>query len=65
LSQGSEAAADALRKTVALGADEVFLLQDEAFEKLDAFGTAQVLAAAVRRIGEYDLILCGRQAGDL
>jgi electron transfer flavoprotein beta subunit len=40
------------------------LLQDPMFENLDSFGTAQVLAAAIKKIGKFDLILGGRQASD-
>jgi electron transfer flavoprotein beta subunit len=53
-----------LRKPLAMGVDELVLLQDTAFAGGDAFSTAQALAAAAARIGDYDLILCGTQAGD-
>ncbi|MBF8266598.1 MAG: Electron transfer flavoprotein subunit beta [Dehalococcoidia bacterium] len=53
-----------IKKPLAMGADSLILLQDPAFEGGDAFTTARVLAAAVKKIGSYDLILCGRQAGD-
>ena len=38
--------------------------KDAAFENLDSFGTAYVLAKAIQKIGGYDLVLCGRQAAD-
>jgi electron transfer flavoprotein beta subunit len=47
-----------------MGADEGVVLQDEAFENLDSFGTAYVLGKAIQKIGAYDLVLCGRQAAD-
>jgi len=53
-----------LKKPLAMGADELILLQDPAFEGGDAFNTAQALAAAASKVGEYDLIVCGTQAGD-
>ncbi len=53
-----------MRKTLAAGADKLVFLQDDAFENLDSYSTASVLADAIRKIGEYDLILTGRQAGD-
>ena len=53
-----------IKKPLAMGADNLVLLQDPAFEGGDAFATARVLSAAARKIGDYDLILCGRQAGD-
>ncbi len=64
LSMGSEKAADVIKHAIALGADDGFVLQDAAFENLDSFGTAYVLAKAIQKIGEYDLVLCGRQAAD-
>jgi len=64
LSAGRNLARPVLRKALATGADELILLEDGAFEKLDSFATAHLLAAAIRRIGVYDLILCGRQAAD-
>ncbi|MBI4282682.1 MAG: electron transfer flavoprotein subunit beta/FixA family protein [Chloroflexi bacterium] len=53
-----------IKKPLAMGADELILLQDPAFERGDTFTTAQALVAAAKRVGEYDLILCGSQAGD-
>ncbi len=53
-----------LRKTVAAGADQLILLEDPAFERLESRSIAYVLSAAIKKIGEYDLILTGRQAGD-
>ena len=53
-------------KAVAAGADESFLVDSEEFDAplLDSHASANLLAAAVKRIGEYDLILSGRQASD-
>jgi electron transfer flavoprotein beta subunit len=53
-----------VKKPLAMGANDLVLLQDPAFEGGDAMTTARVLTAAVKKIGGYDLILCGRQAGD-
>ncbi|MCX6071969.1 MAG: electron transfer flavoprotein subunit beta/FixA family protein [Chloroflexi bacterium] len=64
LSMGSEKAADVIKHAISMGADDGFLLQDPAFEDLDSFGTAHVLAKAIQKIGGYDLVLCGRQAAD-
>jgi len=64
ISMGSEKAADVVKHTIAMGADDGFLLQDKAFENLDSFGTAYVLSKAIQKIGAYDLVLCGRQAAD-
>ncbi len=64
ISMGSEKASDVVKHAIAMGADDGFLLQDQAFENLDSFGTAYVLAKAIQKIGAYDLVLCGRQAAD-
>ena len=64
LSLGKKVSDTVLRKSLAAGADELILLQDNAFEKLDSHSVAAALADAIRKIGEYDLVLTGRQAGD-
>ncbi len=64
ISMGPGKAADVVKHAIAMGADEGFVLQDEAFEGLDSFGIAYVLGKAIQRIGAYDLVLCGRQSAD-
>jgi electron transfer flavoprotein beta subunit len=64
ISAGRNLAKTVLRKSLAVGADDLILLEDNAFEKLDSYATAHILATAIRETGEYDLILCGRQAAD-
>ncbi len=64
ISAGRNLAKTVLRKTLAAGADDLILLEDNAFEKLDSYATAHLLTTAIRETGEYDLILCGRQAAD-
>ena len=64
LSMGKKLSDSVLRKALAAGADELVLLEDSGFEKLDSHSTAAVLAAAIKKIGAYDLVLTGRQAGD-
>ena len=64
LSIGNNFVMDVMKKPLSMGADQMYLVQDEAVANLDAFGTAQVLVEAIKKIGEYDLILCGRQASD-
>jgi len=53
-----------LRETLAVGADDLIFLDDDAFEDADSYATAYALATAIKKVGEYDLILCGRQAAD-
>jgi electron transfer flavoprotein beta subunit len=47
-----------------VGADDLIVIEDAALEDIDSFTTARVLAAAIRKAGEYDLILSGRMASD-
>jgi len=55
---------DVVKKPLSMGADELILLEDEAFIEGDSWSTAYALAMAIKKIGEYDLILCGREAAD-
>jgi electron transfer flavoprotein beta subunit len=64
ISLGSSLHQDILKKAVAMGTDELILLDDPAFEGGDSFSTAMGLAAAIKKIDHYDLVLCGRQAAD-
>ena len=65
ISSGTAFALDVMKKPLSMGADELVLLQDDVLENtIDSFFTAQVLAAAVRKLGGFDLIICGRQASD-
>jgi len=61
---GSEAARNALKHGLAMGADDGVLLADTAFEHGDGYTTAYTLAAAIRKLGSCDLVLTGRQAAD-
>jgi electron transfer flavoprotein beta subunit len=64
LSLGSNLAKPVLRKVLAAGADELILLEDRLFDRLDSGPAACLLAAAIRKVGSFDLILTGRQAAD-
>ena len=64
LTQGVDLIPKVVRKPLDMGADELVLLEDEAFAGGDSWSTAYALSMAIRKIGEYDLILCGRQAAD-
>jgi electron transfer flavoprotein beta subunit len=64
VTMGPERADDALREALAMGADNAFLLADEAFEKADISVAATVVGKAIQKIGDYDLILAGCQAAD-
>ena len=64
LTAGRNLSATLARKTLATGADQVVLIEDSTFEDLDNHATAFILAAAIGKVGKYDLILTGRQAAD-
>ena len=64
ISMGNNLVRDVVKKPLSMGADELILLEDASFEGGDSWSTARALAAAIKKIGEYDLIFCGRQAAD-
>ena len=64
LTMGPHRAAEILREALYRGADEGILLTDRAFAGADTLATSYALAAAIKKIGSYDIILCGRQAID-
>jgi electron transfer flavoprotein beta subunit len=65
LAVGKGFSIDVMRKLLAMGADEMVLVQDPQIDDtIDSRVTAQLLAAAIHKIGAFDLVLCGRQASD-
>jgi electron transfer flavoprotein beta subunit len=64
ITMGPPAAAQVLRESLYRGADEVILLSDGPFAGADTLATSYALCLGVRRVGHYDLVLCGRQAID-
>jgi len=64
VSMGPSQAAESLREAIALGADEAILLSDPAFERSDTWATAHILSLGIRKLGQPDLIICGRQTID-
>ena len=64
LTMGPGRAAEIIREGLYRGADGGYLLTDRAFAGADTLATSYALSMAVRKINEYDLILCGRQAID-
>lgn len=64
LTMGPHRAADILREGMYRGADDGILLTDRAFAGADTLATSYALASAIRKIGRYDVVLCGRQAID-
>jgi len=64
VSMGPPQAEEALKEAISLGADEAILLSDRAFAGADTWATAFTLGAAVKKIGQFDIIVCGRQTLD-
>ncbi|MFH0942407.1 MAG: electron transfer flavoprotein subunit beta/FixA family protein, partial [Chloroflexota bacterium] len=64
LSLGVNLLRDVVKKPLSMGADELILLEDEAFVGSDSWSTAYALAMAIKKIGPFDIIFCGRQAAD-
>jgi len=64
MTMGPPQAAEALKDTVAMGVDEVVLLSDRAFAGADTWATSYTLAQGIKKIGDYDLIIAGKQAID-
>jgi electron transfer flavoprotein beta subunit len=64
LSMGPPQAKEALKECLAMGADAAILVSDRAFGGADTLATSYTLAAAIRKLGAVDLILCGKQAID-
>lgn len=64
ITMGPPQADAALREALSMGADEGILVCDRAFAGSDTWATSYTLSAAIKKIGQYDLILCGKQASD-
>lgn len=64
ITMGPPQAENALREAISLGCDEAILITDRAFAGSDTWATSYTLACAIKKIGEFDLIICGKQAMD-
>ena len=61
---GPGRAAEVIREGLFRGADNCYLLTDRAFAGADTLATSYALATAIKKIGEFDIIIGGRQAID-
>ena len=61
---GGDTARDTLKRGLAMGADAAVHVNDPALLEGDSYLTAQALAAAIKKVGAFDLVLSGRQASD-
>jgi electron transfer flavoprotein beta subunit len=64
LTMGPPTAAEVLRDALYRGADRVLLLSDKKFAGADTLATSYTLKCAIEKLGDYDLVFCGRQAID-
>ncbi|MDM7999444.1 MAG: electron transfer flavoprotein subunit beta/FixA family protein [Dehalococcoidia bacterium] len=64
LTVGPLKADESLKEAIGYGADEAILLSDPAFEGSDTWATSHILSKAIRRVGEFDLVICGKQSID-
>lgn len=64
ISMGPPKAEEALKEAIAMGCDGGILLSDRKFAGSDTWATSYALAMAVKKIGDFDLILCGERATD-
>jgi electron transfer flavoprotein beta subunit len=64
VTMGPPQATEALRDVLSLGVDDAVLLSDRAFAGSDTWATSTTLAAAIRKMGDVDIVLCGKQAVD-
>lgn len=64
ITMGPPQAEEALREALSMGIDEAILLTDRAFAGSDTWATSYTLSLAIKKIGKFDIILCGKQASD-
>ena len=64
ISLGNNLVRDVVKKPLSMGADELVLLEDAAYEGGDSYAVASALVAAIKKIGQFDLIFCGRQESE-
>lgn len=61
---GPLSAEDVMKETLTYGIDDAFLISDPQFADMDVSQVAKIVAAMIKKLGLYDLLLCGRQAID-
>lgn len=64
MSMGPPFVIPTLRVGLAMGVDHAYLLSDRAFGGADTLATSLTLAAAIKKIGDVDLVLCGEESSD-
>jgi electron transfer flavoprotein beta subunit len=64
ITMGPPQAVNALKDAIALGVDDVILVSDRAFAGADTWATSYTLSQTIKKIGQFDIIICGKQAID-
>lgn len=64
MSMGPHKAEEALREAVAMGCDRGILISDKSFAGADTWSTSYTLSQTIKKLGKYDLVLCGERATD-
>ncbi len=64
ISLGNNLLREVVKKPLSMGADDLILLEDAAFADGDSWSTAYALAMAIKKMGKFDLVFCGREASD-
>jgi electron transfer flavoprotein beta subunit len=64
ITMGPPQAETALRECISMGVDEAILVSDRAFAGSDTWATSYTLARAIHKIGDYSIVICGKQASD-
>ena len=64
ITMGPPQAEEVLREAISMGVDKAILISDKRLAGSDTYATSYTLSRAIQKIGDYDLILCGKQAID-
>lgn len=64
ITMGPPQAENALKEAISLGCDEAILVSDRKFAGSDTWATSYTLSCAIKKIGAFDVIICGKQASD-
>jgi len=64
ISMGPPQVESSFKEAIALGVDDCILLSDRKFAGADTLATAYTLSLAIKKIENYDIIICGKQASD-
>jgi electron transfer flavoprotein beta subunit len=64
ITMGPPQAESALKEAISLGCDEAILVSDRKFAGSDTWATSYTLSCAIKKIGSFNIIICGKQASD-